>query len=249
MATVAHLGLLPWCDSLNSSDGSFAVATPITRSEALLLYWKAKRIGVREFYEESVNFSMGGVSLAYSEPQSPVISSEEQLVCGTNYVSHNQIASAGSDSVNIEASCSFSFSLFYNEETTGPENEFLLLGGGEVTAGGIWIISQGTPLAALFSPIYTSALPDQTGGSTPYISSTLTLNGRLIEFNSRGFSKILGPSLRPIGNPETIAANIGSIVLDPPAANFEIFEYWPYDPGDGGGPIYDSATGAQLREF
>ena len=26
-------------------------------------------------------------------------------------------------------------------------------------------------------------------------------------------------------------------------------EYWPYDPGDGGGPIYDSTTGAQLRGF
>jgi hypothetical protein len=26
-------------------------------------------------------------------------------------------------------------------------------------------------------------------------------------------------------------------------------EYWPYDPGDGGGPIYDSATGEQLRGF
>jgi hypothetical protein len=26
-------------------------------------------------------------------------------------------------------------------------------------------------------------------------------------------------------------------------------EYWPYDPGDGGGPIYDSATGAQIRSF
>ena len=26
-------------------------------------------------------------------------------------------------------------------------------------------------------------------------------------------------------------------------------EYWPYDPGDGKGPIYDSATGEQLRGF
>lgn len=26
-------------------------------------------------------------------------------------------------------------------------------------------------------------------------------------------------------------------------------EYWTYDPGDGGGPIYDSTTGAQLRAF
>jgi hypothetical protein len=27
------------------------------------------------------------------------------------------------------------------------------------------------------------------------------------------------------------------------------FEYWPYDPNDGLGPIYDSATGEQLRPF
>lgn len=30
-------------------------------------------------------------------------------------------------------------------------------------------------------------------------------------------------------------------------ASFEAVEYWPYDPEDGGGPIYDSATGAVLR--
>lgn len=30
---------------------------------------------------------------------------------------------------------------------------------------------------------------------------------------------------------------------------FTPLEYWPYDPGDGLGPIYDSATGAQLRAF
>jgi hypothetical protein len=29
----------------------------------------------------------------------------------------------------------------------------------------------------------------------------------------------------------------------------EIAKYWPYDPEDGGGPIYDSETGAQLRSF
>lgn len=32
---------------------------------------------------------------------------------------------------------------------------------------------------------------------------------------------------------------------------FEIspLEFWPYDPGDGGGPIYDKDTGDQLRPF
>lgn len=34
----------------------------------------------------------------------------------------------------------------------------------------------------------------------------------------------------------------GSVVMSPQ-------EYWTYDPGDGGGPIYDSTTGAQLRAF
>ena len=46
--------------------------------------------------------------------------------------------------------------------------------------------------------------------------------------------------------------------LTPPPALFEIVslngtlqatEYWPYDPGDGLGPVYDATTGAQLRAF
>ena len=33
------------------------------------------------------------------------------------------------------------------------------------------------------------------------------------------------------------------------SARLEPLEYWPYDPGDDGGPIYDSTTGQQLRAF
>jgi hypothetical protein len=36
---------------------------------------------------------------------------------------------------------------------------------------------------------------------------------------------------------------------DSGSLSISIHEYWPYDPGDGGGPIYNSATGAQLRAF
>jgi hypothetical protein len=32
-------------------------------------------------------------------------------------------------------------------------------------------------------------------------------------------------------------------------ADLEAIEYWPYDPNDGLGPIYDSTTGEQLRPF
>lgn len=33
------------------------------------------------------------------------------------------------------------------------------------------------------------------------------------------------------------------------ACTLSASEYWPYDPNDGGGPIYDSVTGKQLRAF
>lgn len=35
----------------------------------------------------------------------------------------------------------------------------------------------------------------------------------------------------------------------PSVVTIDAEEWWPYDPGDGLGPIYDSATGAQLRDF
>jgi len=37
------------------------------------------------------------------------------------------------------------------------------------------------------------------------------------------------------------SASFGTILVEP-------IEYWPYDPGDGGGPVWDSSTGAQLRD-
>jgi hypothetical protein len=40
---------------------------------------------------------------------------------------------------------------------------------------------------------------------------------------------------------------LGSTFNGTASVEISAVEYWPYDPGDGGGPIYDSATGAQLR--
>lgn len=42
---------------------------------------------------------------------------------------------------------------------------------------------------------------------------------------------------------------LGSDFNGSASVQIRAIEYWPYDPEDGGGPIYDSATGAQLREF
>jgi hypothetical protein len=40
-----------------------------------------------------------------------------------------------------------------------------------------------------------------------------------------------------------------SLFTGAPTLRFEVTEYWPYDPNDGDGPIYDSSTGARLRVF
>lgn len=45
--------------------------------------------------------------------------------------------------------------------------------------------------------------------------------------------------------------NLSFTISAPSGYSTDFFpaEYWPYDPNDGGGPIYDSTTGAQLRSF
>jgi hypothetical protein len=58
----------------------------------------------------------------------------------------------------------------------------------------------------------------------------------------------------PLESSHFIKAYVQSIPVDPieppfAALEIEAVEYWPYDPGDGGGPIYDKDTGAQLRAF
>jgi hypothetical protein len=58
-----------------------------------------------------------------------------------------------------------------------------------------------------------------------------------------GYIDFLGEQL-PMG-----AYILGEPVIPYAAGTISVEEWWPYDPNDGGGPIYNSATGAQLRAF
>ena len=60
------------------------------------------------------------------------------------------------------------------------------------------------------------------------------------ELNFSGYS-ITKPLYR------TLPAGVGNI--GPASVVMNAAEYWPYDPGDGKGPIYNNLTGAQLRGF
>jgi hypothetical protein len=56
-----------------------------------------------------------------------------------------------------------------------------------------------------------------------------------------GLATIDGTAFNLTTGDETVTPGFSASITITPE------EYWPYDPGDGLGPIYDSATGAQLR--
>jgi hypothetical protein len=79
-----------------------------------------------------------------------------------------------------------------------------------------------------------------TISSSPFLTTNPTY-GEYGTFNL----KMLGQTF---SSPIFAINNRGGNVMDI-NVTLEAEEYWPYDPGDGGGPIYDSATGEQLRPF
>lgn len=102
--------------------------------------------------------------------------------------------------------------------------------------------------AAALDPQFRSSLVERYdfGG---YGTHTIDLNF--------GFLRLVGwYSIQNYGDPTTAHTQIiktGSLF---PTINIEPIEYWPYDPGDtdpypgkdGSGPVYNSTTGAQLRD-
>ena len=60
---------------------------------------------------------------------------------------------------------------------------------------------------------------------------------------SFGLATIDGVALNLSTGDETVPPGFSASITITPE------EYWPYDPNDGRGPIYDTATGAQLRPF
>lgn len=71
---------------------------------------------------------------------------------------------------------------------------------------------------------------------TPY-NIPISVNGVSGIFEGTKFSANTGDG----AGSATASANLTSITLTPKS-------YWPYDPGDGGGPIWDASTGSQLRD-
>jgi hypothetical protein len=209
MATVRHLGLLPFCFSDSAANGGYGSTTlgtsspyPIGLDLKTLLrwYWLVKRW--------TVSATMSGTGFR----SVPVSTSEEfTFFNGNNY----------SSELTTEKQLVCQRSVYYPGDTESP---FLLqmFNEGVQEVEGLYYpsLSLGYTNGAGF--IGTSQVePGSTSGGT-IIMDGLTLPSWLFG------------QFAPITS--------GSITVTPS-------EYWPYDPGDGGGPIYDSVTGAQLRGF
>lgn len=213
MATVRHLGLLPWCITPvaiqpGTAIGEVYYILGVELPKILEWYWKVKTWTVAASVTSSNPFTPGtvaygktftannvrsaGLSQQYSSPQN-----EKDLVC-KRATRFNEVDDSGSV---------FNFDLFTDGVDTSAKS-----------------------FNGLYYPLLNIGFDGGNGGVIT------TLNGFGL---SGGTISIDGITVPSFFYPDTAS---GAITITPD-------EYWPYDPGDGGGPIYDSATGAQLRPF
>jgi hypothetical protein len=75
--------------------------------------------------------------------------------------------------------------------------------------------------------------------AVPFVGNTGSYGTLTYSLLGQTFTAPLYARNSLVGNDNTLSIS----------ASLTAAEYWPYDPGDGDGPIYDSATGEQLRGF
>jgi hypothetical protein len=206
MATVRHLGLLPFCISQTNAAVGSLTNYPVGFAAVTLLkwYWRVKSWSVSATLT-SDNFYAGGTytysgtvtnnNILHSSSAGSTATSEKNLVCRRRTVF----------SETTEASAMFVLELFASVEKSTD----------------------------LFYPYID-------------ISFDVGLAGSIGLFQAEGVESVEGQFITIDGVPLPSYCN-GDVVSG--SISVSASHYWPYDPGDGGGPIYDSATGAQLRPF
>ena len=216
MATVRHLGLLPFCFSFSEDPeviATFGNSTPypvgLDVKTLLRWYWVVKRWTVSatvsglDFRGDPATDSIEA-TFFNGNTLLPELTVESQLVCRRSVFFSNE----------TETSL-FGIQLFSNVQK--QENlDF--------------------PNLSLYFPYLDLSFTGLGGGiGTAFVEGGDYFSGWSIVMDG-----ITLPSY--LFNASGSTVSDGAITITPS-------EYWPYDPGDGGGPIYDSATGEQLRGF
>lgn len=209
MATVRHLGLLPFCFSFSEVPeviATFGVSTPypigLDVKTLLRWYWLVKRW--------TVSATVSGLEFG-GDPASDSIE--------TTFFNGNTLAPELS--VESQLVCRRSTQFFAENET----NAFF-----------IELFDDVQKQEDLYFPYLSMAFTGLAGG----IGTTFVEGGEFFAGGTIVMDGITLPSY--LNNISGSMVSDGSITITP-------LEYWPYNPGDGGGPIYNSTTGAQLRGF
>jgi hypothetical protein len=206
MATVRHLGLLPFCITPsaiapNIDPEEVYYIAGVSPATLLRWYWRVKAWSV-------------SASVTSSSPFTPGTVTYDQTFTSNNVKHGVSGFSAPADEKSLVCRRRTYFS-----ETVGDVGVF-----------SFELFDAAKSYDGLYYPYLNIAFDGGNG------AAILTLSGG---GSAGGTITIDGTNVPSFINPSTTA---GSVIITPA-------EYWPYDPGDGGGPIYNSTTGAQLRGF
>ncbi len=257
MATVRHLGLFPWClfrdeEHLRTTYSYVSDETwennikhydnlKTSVDLAMALYWRVKKwnitgtqtLDIEDNPEYEVPFEFNFARDCTSEKQL-VCKSVFESIGGSKFFSPLPLAPSVDEFLyqapgfiaHYPAVCSFQI------PSTGV---FGGVGAG-TPFGGHYITEESTEESTIATHMRFSFIGNNAGGD--FLASDAGLYASVeegfaeITFLDQKFQWSYWVARLPIYN-----------------LKIEATEYWEYDPNDGGGPIYDSQTGEQLREF
>jgi hypothetical protein len=227
MATVRHLGLLPGGACYTSTIQTLNPA--LTLQEATDAVWRVAKWGC-------------SLPLIQDDDLTEKLSSEKDLVCSNwSYFIYGDVSPGGLPNMGND----FFYSLGIGAPFGGERNEssFNSL---NLVQNGLSVFSDvgyyDGPSTLLFSPTVTKD-PSQ------YLRLQYIFKYRFAYgFMPDGPNEGLG-YVRYLEEDEDLLPDESFEEGETGELFFYPEKWWPYDPGDGLGPIYDSTTGEQLREF
>jgi hypothetical protein len=264
MASVRHLGLFPFCiwpskekfiEELYANgptvyeDFTNETETIIADLETVMaMYWRVKKWKV---YGQWDYYVTSKVSNNYEYIFTRDAETEADLVCLDEFGYLKQFTRTGTPitfswSGGI-GTLDVGLSIFRNTGN-GPQTNrpIIKLGGNSYAAGIMFVctLEEGAPdadqyyFSSLIRPFNkTAPTPSFPEIEAPNTTVPITLLGETYH--------LLASKSEPV---ISLPDDQGTVTLEA-SMTIDALEYWPYDPQDGGGPIYDSTTGAQLRPF
>lgn len=263
MATVRHLGLFPFCIAAyppkdeSGTELQIGDGTPypiiVSKQDAAAIWWRVKKWRMSFTYSEYIDFSLQGqYTGSYQEilPTSSsfvsnsntlfgpktLITAENELVCLKGY----EEASFGDSGWNTTYQVNGQITYEPAPPNPAPPPTPIDFERTDGSGFSIGIVNQ------IFGPLFSKTANSQSDQLAVLLDVTVgPFNTRRVEQAATATFSINGNSYPfQIGvqfdESSGESYTLQNLILEP-------YEWWAYDPNDGGGPIYDTTTGQQLR--